>query len=264
MKRASENIKNPLSHPSQSWDLDSGLRRHDDLTQKGNAIFLIIVAVALFAALSYAIINTSRTSTSLLTDEEATAYANQIIAYGNEVKTAVRRMQLRGVDDTEFSFENNIFTRNDGTLVSTAGDNPNCTNQKCQIFNINGGGISANILSNGATASAVNTATTSIKPGHWRENVGSVEGVGTPENELFYAAAWIDQKVCIKINDILGIENPSGIPALASGTLSTYNGTFSAIGNWPGATQFDGEKQFCYQINSTPVGYVFLQVLIAR
>ncbi|CAG0906291.1 unnamed protein product, partial [Cyprideis torosa] len=59
---------------------------YTDMSLVINAASDLMVAalVALFAALGYAFSNTSRTSTSFLTEEETSAYANQIIAYGNE------------------------------------------------------------------------------------------------------------------------------------------------------------------------------------
>ena len=102
-------------------------------TQSGNAIVIILIAIALFAALGVAFSNTSRTSSSFLSDEEAKAYANQIIAYGNDVKSAVKRLQLRGCSDTEISFENNI---------ESGYENPNApTNKSCHVFDIAGGGF---------------------------------------------------------------------------------------------------------------------------
>jgi len=105
-------------------------------TQNGNAIAMILVAVALFAALGYAFSNTSRTSNRFLSDEEAKAYANQIISYGNEVRQAVKRLTLRGCSDTEISFENNVVS---------GYTNPNApTDKSCHVFDIAGGGINYN------------------------------------------------------------------------------------------------------------------------
>lgn len=103
------------------------------MNQNGNAIFIILVAVALFAALGYAFSNTSRTSTSFITGEEAKAYVNQIIAYGNEVKSAVKRLQLRGCSDTEISFENSFVSG------YTNGNSP--TDRSCHVFDTQGGGL---------------------------------------------------------------------------------------------------------------------------
>ncbi len=102
-------------------------------SQNGNAIVMIMVAIALFAALAYAFNSTSRSSSNFVSDEQASAYANQILAYGREVKSAVKRLQLRGCSETEISFENNEI----------AGyTNTNAPNDKsCHVFDIAGGGL---------------------------------------------------------------------------------------------------------------------------
>ncbi len=101
--------------------------------ERGSAILWILVAVGLFAALNYAFNSSSRTSTSLLSDAEAEAYANQIIQYGNEVKATVKRLQLRGCSDTEISFENDVVTGYENLNAPDDGS--------CDVFNIAGGGL---------------------------------------------------------------------------------------------------------------------------
>ncbi len=158
--------------------------KNEHINERGNAIFMILVAVALFAALGYAVTNSSRTSTTLLTDEEATAYANQMMAYGNEVKTVVRRLQLRGCDETEISFENNIVT---GYI------NPNApSSNKCHVFDIAGGGLTwqtfddAEVIFSGANV------------------VSGVGNDGTNGTELNFFVRNIPTNTCITINDNLG------------------------------------------------------------
>lgn len=125
-------------------------------TESGNAIFLIIMGVALFAALGYAFTSSNRTSTTLVTDEQASTYANKIIAYGNEIKQAVRRLQLRGCDDTEISFENDVIS---------GYENPNApTSKKCHVFDIAGGGLNWKSL---------NTLDIHFVNGNAIENVGT-------------------------------------------------------------------------------------------
>lgn len=198
-------------------------------TEQGNAIFLIIVAVALFAALGYAITNTSRTSTSLLTDEETTAAANQILAYGNEIKTAVRRIELRGCDETEISFENNIV----------AGyTNPNApASRKCHVFDIAGGGLTWQTFGNAEVIFS---------------GANVINGVGkdtASDTELGFFIRDLATSTCIKINDNLG-NNLTVNPPLDDGTWGkslfigdyTFSNNIRAVG-----VGLDSLKSACFE-----------------
>ena len=71
--------------------------------QKGNALFLILVAVVLFAALSYAITQSDRGG------GDASAEANLVksttpIQYASSIATAISRLQLRGVSVDDINF----------------------------------------------------------------------------------------------------------------------------------------------------------------
>ncbi len=205
--------------------------------QNGNAIFMIILGVALFAALGYAFMGSTRTSTTLLTDEQATAYANQIIAYGNEVKNAVKRLQLRGCDDDEMSFENNIVA---GYINATAP-----TSKKCHVFDAAGGGLSWGNFQDLNASDLIFTADNVIN------NLGAAH--------LILALQNLDQQICIKlnqkINPTLGTNPPSD-----SGTWSTtkFDGTYSAgdvihnsgagLEDLKEACFNDGSKNMFYQI----------------
>lgn len=93
---------------------------------------MILIATALFAAVGVAMMEGSRGTTSMLTDEQEKVYANQIIAYGNEIKSVVKRLQLRGCTDTQISFENS---------VDTGYANTNNPPDKCKVFHPSGGGL---------------------------------------------------------------------------------------------------------------------------
>jgi len=72
--------------------------------QSGNALFLILIAVALFAALSYAVTNSSRDGSGI-DRENAEIAASQIMQTMANVKTAVDRLVLSGCQKVQISFE---------------------------------------------------------------------------------------------------------------------------------------------------------------
>lgn len=97
---------------------------------RGNALFLILIAVALFAALSYAISTSGRGSGSIEKEKSEIVRA-QLVQIGAAMSQAILRMRINGCRDTEISVENG------GTNVnaSTPSDG------SCKLFDPNGGGL---------------------------------------------------------------------------------------------------------------------------
>ena len=85
----------------------------------GNVLFYILIAVALIAALSYAVTTTSRGGgTADISQEKAGLAASEILEYSNNIASAAAQLNLRGCRDTEISFDN--------TLSATDYSNTNC------------------------------------------------------------------------------------------------------------------------------------------
>lgn len=63
-------------------------------TQKGNVLFLILIAVALFAALSFAISNTTRGPGTNDRWEAHKSNAAAMIQYASSIRSAIQRMQM--------------------------------------------------------------------------------------------------------------------------------------------------------------------------
>ena len=68
------------------------------LKQSGNVLFIILIAVALFAALSYAVVGSSRNTGGNIDDENTHLIASEILNYVSSVETAFTRLRARGCD----------------------------------------------------------------------------------------------------------------------------------------------------------------------
>ena len=227
--------------------------------QRGSAIIWILIAVGLFAALGYAFNSSTRTSTSIITDAEAGAYAKEIINLGNDYKSTIQRMKLSGVKETDISFGNTVFKTGAGANYNAPGHNANCTTDKCEVFSVNGGGLTPKKISENATTNFNEGSGAS----HFK--VISVDGVGTSEPELVMQIQDVKPEVCIKINKILNISTANSVPSTDSFGQVSFDGSYPAQADPLGdvETLFSGKKSFCGESNNSGQ-YRFFQVLIAR
>jgi hypothetical protein len=99
-------------------------------SQRGSAIIMLFIAVALFGMLAYAFMQGSRTSTSWLEKEQDSAAATGSLDCTNTVNMAVKRLEARGCGS-------NISYIADGS--NSAPGAP--TDGSCSVFHPNGGGV---------------------------------------------------------------------------------------------------------------------------
>lgn len=189
------------------------------MNNNGNVLFLILIAVALFAALSYAV--TKSTSGGGSADKEKMALnASQMIQFGDDVNFAVLRMLTTGgYSKSQISFEN------DGNAA-----NANCTVDDCKVFHTNGGAVKywdLPIAWRGPHGSSAPL---------WRWNFSKdapVIDIGTncanaSCNDVMLLYRAISRDLCIAINNTLSITNPAGEPPENSvRTNNDYNGSLT-------------------------------------
>jgi hypothetical protein len=100
--------------------------------QNGNVLFLILIAVALFAALSYAVTQSTRGGGNADDETSAIAASNLIQLLGS-YKVGIDRLRIKGCASTEISFFGAPGSYN----------NPNSpTDNSCHIFDPAGAGMS--------------------------------------------------------------------------------------------------------------------------
>ena len=79
------------------------LRSKNTVREKGNALFLILIAVILFAALSYAITQSNRSGGNASRETNLVA-GTTVTQYPSAIRTAITRMLLRGVSASDIDF----------------------------------------------------------------------------------------------------------------------------------------------------------------
>jgi len=234
--------------------------------QKGNVLFLILIAVALFAALSYAVTQSSRSGgdagreTNILNSAQITQYPNQI-------RTAILRQIIDGTDITAIRF-------------NSPADFATLDNPRFGVFNPNGGGAvfqdaAGEIMADG-------------NPGVWSYNIEfeiAEIGLSTPSqrggNEVIAFLAGISEAVCQRINAEAGIRADTTLaPPVASGDIdAVYDLNMVDVGGTDYALPtsetvldaaaldagiFDGQPFGCFQNGGAPAEFVYYHVLSER
>lgn len=167
-------------------------------SQSGNVLFLILIAVALFAALSYVVTQSSRSGSGSTEAENYKLRAAQILGYATTLRTSVQRMIIGGVPPEQIK-------------LHRPGDNywacePNTIN--C-VFNPNSGGAVEQTLKRIPEEEEYGTLWFYVE---LDENWSAyLVGTDAPEIALmrFFKLNAAGKKICEAINKALGIP---GIP----------------------------------------------------
>ncbi len=157
--------------------------------QKGNVLFLILIAVALFAALSYAVTQSSRSGGDA-SRETNILNAAQLTQYPTSIRTAVLRLVIDGYQDT------NILYNPPTGAGFTAASEP------YEVFaTIGGGAINQNAPAEVMQIGGVNeTGVWYINMDYEVPNLGRTSVAGVSGNELIAFLPGITESVCTRIN----------------------------------------------------------------
>lgn len=240
----------------------------------GNALFLILIAVALFAALSYAITQSGRGGGSV--DKETNAItAAQIVQFGGAMEQAMTRMKLMGgTSDTEYSFANPVYKTNGGAVQYPDNHNPFSTDPDDFIFRSAGGGLSPQTFDKAGDTTGITAG--AMIPGHAQLVYGQVTGVGSSAPDLLLYIEWVKTEICEEINKKLGLNLPSGAPydenRDSGASFPRFDGDYTAatpmvFGN--DAAALVGQRSFCYHetsalgVGSNPQLF-YVHVVLAR
>lgn len=237
---------------------------HPQASIRGNALWFILIAIFLLAALTMLITRTSSQTEETGDVERLNVAASQAIRYAAGMQATVTRMLSSGVGENQISFANTTYKLCNGTTnIQGPGHNPNCTKPDCEIFNVAGGGLTPQM----APEALRSTATcTWWQMGAAALNTRQVLDVGTAANDLTLEIYGITREACIAINRILGITNPGGAPPVENdSSIFEFTGSYSAATGIIGdeVASLRGKKSFCLE-RAADNDYHFYTVLIPR
>ena len=228
-------------------------------SQKGSALFYILIAVALLAALCYAVAQSGRGSVTQINDERAKLIADDVMQYADAFSNAVAQIRLRGVKDADLCFD-------DAGWGGANYPNASCSDEANKIFGLKGGGISWRK----PPPEALDSTATSDFVWHILGD-NEVQGVGTTCgnaacSDLIFEVDGLSLAVCKKINEELHVTDEGVAPPFDTVMgVNRFNGTYTydqTIGDENAA--LDGKTAACFEKTASPSLYAFYKVLVAR
>ncbi len=227
------------------------------MNERGNVMFYILIAVALLAALIYAVSQSGRGSLQQVSDEKARLYASEIVEYANVVANAVAQLRLRSISTENLCFDDPGWGADDY-------DHAGCTDDARKIFHLSGGGVTWKQ----APTEAMDSAATPDNLWHiYGDN--EIQRVGTTCgaaacSDLILMVDELSRDVCVKINNLLQVGSKDSDPETDTDYgVVRYIGAFSydeTIGDE--SPILPGKTAACFRKSGGE--YVFYKVLIAR
>ncbi len=234
-------------------------------SQRGSAIMLLFIAIALFGMVTFAFMRGSGNSTAMMTDEQIKVATQEMISYGSDIRTAIKRLKLRGCKDTEISFQSP--SAQDPTWYENT-FSP--SDKRCHVFDINGGGLVWKMppspFSNPATTGYGLFAVDKYGFVTGTEWAGFKTTCGTSSCSdiiMMLGSTKFNQNICEKINRHSGIsgnieETISGVPY--KGTIAVSTITFA---DEPGSIIAQGKSPVCFKVASSNL-YIFMYMLLEQ
>lgn len=173
---------------------------------RGNVLLLVLIAVALFAALSFAVNQSTRTGTSGASHDETTLiYSSQTTQYAASVRNSILRMIAAGVEEHRFAF-------------NPPADFDDLNDFSFGVFHPMGG--------NAAYAFAPPSLMATEAQGEWVFSsryqinlIGTTNPGSNSANDIIAFLPNVKHRVCRTINrqlGVIGTPGPRGIPIAVS------------------------------------------------
>lgn len=237
--------------------------------QSGNVLFLILIAVALFAALSYAVTSSNRSGKTSITSESGELAASRILNFTTAVQGAVLRLStVKGVTPPELKYNNDVSTSYDGsTYVHGAMGTP--SDPSLYVFHPLGGNIPAQKFEDAVTPCS-GCGGTPVKGGHFAISWMRMVEAGT--NDLAELAVMIGdlrEDACLAINKKLGIDfipnvNWNGGGGYVQDSVTSPSWLPIMTGNTAAdTTAITGKPTICLKKTNPPIRYMYLSIIKA-
>lgn len=239
--------------------------------EQGNVLFLILIAVALFAALSYAVTQSTRSGGGDASSEKSLVSSAALTQYPASLKTSILRMTVsNGIDMNNLNFEKPGTT--DYTALVPAATETGATAQTARarnaIFHPDGGG--ATYTNPAKDVAPANTLGWIFNANNEVQDIGTstpVAGTTVTANtaDIMAILPDVSKGICDKVHEQLGIDKVYPTIALELTPMDTSTpGIFgTSTGNAKiKSTELNGQPQGCVLLSANR--YAYYHVLIER
>jgi len=224
----------------------------------GNVLFLILIAVALFAALSYAVTQSTRSGGGDASKEKSLVSSATVTQYPASVKTAIVRMMIsNGVSVDSLLFDKPPYTN----LTTDA-------LKKAAVFYPDPGGgatystASADVGTTGAPLPWYFNGENEVKNIGTNPASGSVPTASSADVIAFLPD--ITKAVCDKVHEQLGMAKTYATLAANITDTNQADPGIDFGGVIITSAVLDGQPQGCFLLSTGPDRYVYYHVLVER
>jgi len=241
-------------------------------TQNGNVLFIILIAVILFAALSFAISQSTRGGGGNMSKEDIELAASEILQHASTTRQGFERLRARGCSINQINFANNTYVSIDGSLSAQV-NTLSPPDGSCDMYSANGAGVIPRILKSGYHSDTASCAApaANFSPGVMIARVQPTPMQGTSSNDLVLFSPGIREDVCRRINEKVA-GNPIYPPGVTPGQNYLGYNLNAAVPISTVDPALQGFSEWCYEhstaINgcSVTAGYrgIFVMVLHPR
>ena len=222
----------------------------------GNVLFLILIAVALFAALSYAVTSTQRGTQPDISEDKIASEVSGLLTFTASLRTASQRAAFNaGVSGDQVLYNNDIYASNNGSRFLVMGTP---ANPALYVFHPQGGNLSPITFTNISYICSSSNCTTSgfTKPGHLRFLNVNIPGVGSSEPDVALIFPAMTAEACKYVNKVLGLGfSGVGFPNAYVDNTAYQNTTAAVAPGVPdpadafgNASKIFGKYEFCYKL----------------
>ncbi len=232
---------------------------------RGNILFLILIAVALFAALSFAITQSTRGTGTTSAGDKAALGAARLLAFGGDMQSRFDRMKIaNGIKATDFYIETDAYKLMNNTVKYCCLSS--VATPAIGLFHPQGAGVVPQVFEDIAATCAACDVNTTTKPGHLTMVWVNSPGISTRGAALAMWIVAITRDACNALNAKVGI-GATAPPVVLFSPVSGY-ARGSAVPSIPAATGsaadlnwIRGKTDYCFQTNDGTSRYVYAHIL---